>query len=51
LSLTRAAINGWDVKSLMEFVGWRDMKSALTYVDAAAPFVKDCIERALSIDS
>ncbi|MES2152484.1 MAG: tyrosine-type recombinase/integrase, partial [Pseudomonadota bacterium] len=46
-----AATNGWDVKSLMEYVGWRDMKSALTYVDAAAPFVKDRIERTLSISS
>ncbi len=46
-----AAGNGWDVKSLMEYVGWRDMKSALRYVDAAAPFVKDRIERTLSISS
>lgn len=44
-----AATNGWDVRSLMEYVGWRDMKSALTYIDAAAPFVKDRIERTLSI--
>lgn len=46
-----AATNGWDVKSLMEYVGWRDMKSALSYVDAAAPFVKERIERTLSINS
>ncbi|MQA18460.1 site-specific integrase [Rugamonas rivuli] len=46
-----AAGNGWDVKSLMEYVGWRDMKSALRYVDAAAPFMKDRIERTLSISS
>lgn len=46
-----AATNGWDVKSLMEYVGWRDMKSALKYVDAAAPFAKDRIERTLSISS
>jgi integrase len=46
-----AASNGWDVKSLMEYVGWRDMKSALAYVDGAAPFVKDRMERTLSITS
>lgn len=30
--------NGWDVKMLMEYVGWRDVKSALRYIDAAMPF-------------
>lgn len=43
-----AASNGWDVKSLMEYVGWRDMKSALAYVDAASPFAKDRFERILA---
>jgi len=42
-----AASNGWDVKSLMEYVGWRDMKSALRYVDAADPFAKRRIDSAL----
>lgn len=46
-----AVANGWDVKSLMEYVGWRDIKSALTYVDAADPFSKDRIEHTLSISS
>ena len=43
-----AASNGWDVKSLMEYVGWRDMKSALAYVDAASPLAKDRFERILA---
>lgn len=30
--------DGWDVKSLMEYVGWRDMKSALRYIDSLDPF-------------
>jgi len=30
--------NGWDLKSLMAYVGWRDMKSAMRYIDAA-PFL------------
>ncbi|WP_412032775.1 hypothetical protein [Pseudomonas syringae] len=29
--------NGWDLKSLMAYVGWRDIKSAMRYIDAA-PF-------------
>jgi integrase len=30
--------NGWDVKTLMEYVGWRDVQSAMRYVDGADPF-------------
>lgn len=33
-----AAANGWDIKSLMSYVGWRDMKSALKYVDGSISF-------------
>ncbi|WP_397453541.1 site-specific integrase [Pseudomonas sp. NA-150] len=29
--------SGWDLKSLMSYVGWKDMKSALRYVEAT-PF-------------
>ncbi|RMO83621.1 Cointegrate resolution protein S [Pseudomonas syringae pv. philadelphi] len=29
--------NGWDLKSLMAYVGWRDIKSAMRYIDAT-PF-------------
>ena len=25
--------NGWDVRTLMEYVGWKDMKSAMRYID------------------
>ena len=42
-----AASSGWDVKSLMEYVGWRDMKSALRYIEAVDPFGKSRIERGL----
>jgi integrase len=35
---TWASSNGWDVKSLMSYVGWKDMKSALRYVDANTSF-------------
>jgi integrase len=35
---TWASTNGWDIKGLMTYVGWRDMKSALKYVDASNSF-------------
>lgn len=34
-----ANTNGWDLKTLMEYVGWRDVKSALRYIDSADPFL------------
>lgn len=40
--------NGWDVRSLMEYVGWRDMKSAMRYIDTADSFGQQRIEQALS---
>lgn len=33
-----ANANQWDVKTLMEYVGWRDVQSALRYIDSADPF-------------
>lgn len=35
---TWAHRNGWDMKSLMSYVGWRDMKSAMRYVETT-PFL------------
>lgn len=42
-----ASDSGWDVKSLMSYVGWRDMKSALRYVDASPARMRAMIERGL----
>ena len=39
-----ANANRWDVKSLMEYVGWKDVNSALRYLDAPTPFAKQRIE-------
>jgi site-specific recombinase XerD len=36
--------NGWDLKTLMEYVGWKSMQSALRYVDSADPFAQQRIE-------
>lgn len=33
-----ASQSGWDQKSLMSYVGWKDSKSALRYLDARAEF-------------
>jgi|TARA_R110001592_G_scaffold353792_1_gene652957 integrase len=35
---TWANAQGWDTKSLMEYVGWKDVQSALRYIDAPDPF-------------
>jgi len=35
---TWASANGWDIKALMGYVGWKDMKSALRYVDSSVSF-------------
>lgn len=45
---TWANANGWDVKALMEYVGWRDVASALKYIESSDPFARHRIETALS---
>lgn len=35
-----ATSNGWDLKTLMEYVGWRDVHSAMRYVEATDPFAR-----------
>ncbi len=35
---TWAHRSGWDLKSLMSYVGWKDVKSAMRYVEAS-PFI------------
>jgi integrase len=46
-----ANANDWDVKMLMEYVGWKDVRSAMRYVDAADPFAQHRIESALAATS
>ncbi len=43
-----AASNGWDVRNLMEYVGWKDVKTALRYLDASPAAARQRIERGLS---
>ena len=42
-----ANANGWDVKALMEYVGWKDVKSAMRYIDGDDTFAQARIERGL----
>jgi integrase len=42
-----ANANGWDVKALMEYVGWRDVHSAMRYLDGGDPFARERIEAGL----
>ena len=37
---TWANSNQWDLKMLMEYVGWKDVRSAMRYIDAADPFAQ-----------
>lgn len=39
-----ATSNGWDIKTLMEYVGWKNIQSAMRYVDRIDPFAKQRIE-------
>lgn len=35
---TWASGDNWSTKQLMDYVGWRDVQSAMRYIDASAPF-------------
>lgn len=39
--------NGWDVKALMEYVGWRDVHSAMRYIQGRDPFARARVEAGL----
>lgn len=43
--------SGWDIKSLMAYVGWKDVRSAMRYIDAADPFAQHRIGTALAAAS
>ncbi|SHG76468.1 site-specific integrase [Massilia sp. CF038] len=45
-----ATSNGWDVKTLMEYVGWKNVQSALRYVEGADPFARHRIAPADRLD-
>lgn len=42
-----ATSNGWELKALMEHVGWKNAQSAMRYIDIDDPFNQQRIEDAL----
>jgi len=48
---TWANANDWDVKDLMEYVGWKDVRSAMRYIDRADSFAQHRIESGLATKS
>lgn len=40
-----ATANGWDLKTLMEYVGWKSVHSAMRYLDGADPFAQHRIDK------
>ena len=44
-----ARASGWDIKDLMEYVGWRDVKSAMRYLDTSAATLQIRFEHGLAI--
>lgn len=42
-----ATTNGWDLKTLMEYVGWKNVQTALRYVEAVDLFAKHRIDAAI----
>ena len=44
-----ATANGWDLKTLMEYVGWKNVQSAIRYVDSADLFARLRIETSLNL--
>ncbi|TDR38375.1 site-specific recombinase XerD [Tahibacter aquaticus] len=44
-----ADANGWDVKTLMQYVGWKDVHSAMRYIDGKDAFAQQLIESQLPV--
>jgi integrase len=42
-----ATANNWDLKTLMEHVGWKNAQSAMRYIDSIDPFNQNRIEASL----
>ncbi len=43
-----ARASGWDIKELMEYVGWKDVKSAMRYLDASDASLQARFEQGLT---
>ncbi|NOV29575.1 site-specific integrase [Methylomonas sp. ZR1] len=43
-----ARLSGWDIRELMNYVGWGDVKSAMRYLDGADESLKERFERGMN---
>ena len=43
-----ARASGWDIKELMEYVGWKDVKSAMRYLDTSGSSLQARFEQGLT---
>lgn len=41
-----ATSNGWDIKTLMEYVGWKNVQSAMRYIEGVDPFARHRVVQA-----
>lgn len=46
-----ANTNGWDLKALMEYVGWKDVRSAMRYITGSDPFAKEFVKKKLRLEA
>jgi integrase len=44
-----ARASGWDIKELMEYVGWKDVKSAMRYLDTSDSSLQARFEQGLTV--
>lgn len=42
-----ASANGWELRALMEYVGWKNVASASRYIDSDDPYHRQLVERLL----
>lgn len=45
---TWANANGWELRALMDYVGWKNVGSASRYVDTTDPYHRELLERLVS---
>lgn len=43
-----ARLSGWDIRELMNYVGWRDVKAAMRYLDGADESLKERFEQGIA---
>ncbi len=44
-----ARLSGWDIRELMDYVGWRDIKAAMRYLDGANESLRERFEQGIDL--